>query len=271
MLFRFSALLILSIAVAASAQQGTSDNSSSQGTPGTRGSQSTAPPSNSGTSSKSEASPRNSANSQNAQKSASQPLKPATPDELKFPEDDPSQPAPAPPVPSAPSSSTSPDTPRTLTPPRSDRVEVQDLGRASGESSSKDSGVDLSPPSDDAKQHPQSSEAVSNAEADSLKPGGVTELRTWDPHKAAKDVEVGDFYFKRGNYRAAEARYRDALLYKDNDAIATIKLAECLEKLGVLDDARSEYESYLKILPHGPQAEQARKGIARLNAQAASK
>ena len=49
--------------------------------------------------------------------------------------------------------------------------------------------------------------------------GGITELHSWDPHKAAKNVEVGDFYFKRKNYRAAEDRYREALRYKDNDAI----------------------------------------------------
>jgi Flp pilus assembly protein TadD len=84
-------------------------------------------------------------------------------------------------------------------------------------------------------------------------------------------VEVGDFYFKRKNYRAAEDRYREALRYKDNDAIATIRLAVCLEKLGILDDARAEYESYLRILPHGPQAAEAQKAIDRLKADAGAK
>jgi tetratricopeptide (TPR) repeat protein len=156
-----------------------------------------------------------------------------------------------------------------LEPPRSDRVEVDDLGPAVGESSSKDTQVDLSSPADDAKVHPKSSAAVAAAEAEAL--GGITELKSWDPHKAAKDVEVGDFYFKRKNYRAAEDRYREALRYKDNDAVATIRLAECLEKLGIWDDARAEYESYLKILPHGPQASEAQKAIDRLKAQTGAK
>ena len=125
----------------------------------------------------------------------------------------------------------------------------------------------MSPPEDDAKAHPKSSDAVADAEADRLSTNGVSEFHTWDPHKAAKSVEVGDFYFKRKNYRAAEDRYREALRYKDNDAIATIRLAECLEKLGILDDARAEYASYLKILPHGPQAADARKAIERLSAE----
>jgi tetratricopeptide (TPR) repeat protein len=156
-----------------------------------------------------------------------------------------------------------------MEPPRSDRVGVDDLGPAVGESSSKDTQLDLSPPADDAKVHPQSSAAVAGAEAGLS--GGITELHSWDPHKAAKDVEVGDFYFKRKNYRAAEDRYREALRYKDNDAIATIRLAVCLEKLGILDDARAEYESYLRILPHGPQASEAEKAINRLKAETGSK
>jgi tetratricopeptide (TPR) repeat protein len=179
-----------------------------------------------------------------------------------FPEDDPAtQRTPA-------KDSTKKQTPN-LAPPRSDRVQVDDLGPAVGESSSKDTQVDLSAPADDAKVHPQSSTAVAAAEAEAL--GGITELKSWDPHKAAKDVEVGDFYFKRKNYHAAEERYREALRYKDNDAVATIRLAESLEKLGIWDDARAEYESYLKILPHGPQASQAQKAIDRLKAQSAAK
>ena len=171
-----------------------------------------------------------------------------------------------PPSPAPPGSGKQAGTPN-LAPPRSDRVQVDDLGSELGQSSSKDTQIDLDPPEDDAKAHPQSSAAV--AEAGISGSNGVTEFHTWDPHKAAKSIEVGDFYFRRKNYRAAEGRYRDALRYKDNDAGATIKLAVCLEKLGVLDDARAEYESYLKILPHGPQSEEAQRAIDRLRARTA--
>jgi tetratricopeptide (TPR) repeat protein len=176
-----------------------------------------------------------------------------------FPEDTPAQPAPA-------NDTTKKRVPN-MAPPRSDRVQVDDLGPGGGESSSKDTQTDLSPPADDAKTHPQSSAAVADAEAQALGSGGISEFHTWDPHKAAKSVEIGDFYFRRKNYRAAEERYREALRYKDNDAVATIRLAVCLEKLGILDDARAEYQSYLKILPHGPQSQEAQKAIGRLKAQ----
>jgi tetratricopeptide (TPR) repeat protein len=152
--------------------------------------------------------------------------------------------------------------------PRSDRVNADALGDEEGQSSSKDTQIDLSPPADDEKTHPQSSEMLMDAEAgDST--ADVSEFHPWDPHKAAKNVEVGDFYFKRKNYRAAEDRYREALLYKNNDAIATFRLAVCLEKLDQPDQASKEYEGYLKILPHGPQAEEAQKAIERLKGTAA--
>lgn len=110
---------------------------------------------------------------------------------------------------------------------------------------------------------------MTNAE---LSSGGadVGEFHPWDPHRAAKDVEVGDFYFKRKNYRGAEDRYREALFYKDNDAVATFRLAVCLEKMDRPEEARNEFESYLKILPHGPQAEEAKKAIERLKGPAAN-
>lgn len=156
-----------------------------------------------------------------------------------------------------------------LAPPRSDRVDAGALGEEAGESSSKDTQIDLSPPADDVRSHPQSSEAVADAEAEAKGGASVDEFHIWDPHKAAKSVEVGDFYFKRKNYRAAEDRYREALHYKDNDAIATFRLAVCLEKLARPEDARAEYESYLRILPHGPQADEAQKSIERLKSAAA--
>ena len=148
--------------------------------------------------------------------------------------------------------------------PRSDRVSVNDLGDTDGRSSSKDTQIDLSPPPDDTKAHPNSSEVLTDVSGNPS--GDVNEMHPWDPHKAAKDVEVGDYYFKRKNYRAAEDRYREALYYKDNDAMATYRLAECLEKMDRPDEARAEFENYLKILPHGPQAEDSRKAIARLQA-----
>lgn len=121
-----------------------------------------------------------------------------------------------------------------------------------GESSSRDNQIDLSPPPGDDVNHEGA--AMSD----------VGEFHAWDPHKAAKDVEVGDFYFKDKNYRAAESRYSEALQWKPNDAEATFKLGQAQEKLGKKEDAVKNYEAYLKILPGGEFASEAKKAIDRL-------
>ena len=141
--------------------------------------------------------------------------------------------------------------------PASDRVPRSDDPHTAppvgdNESSSKQTQIDISPPSDDAAKHPDSD--VSD----------VTEVRVWNPHKADKDVEIGDFYMKRQNYRAAEDRYREALTYKPDDAIATYKLAAVLDVEGHANEAVKEYEAYLKIPSSGKYSSDAKKALARL-------
>src|ERR1700730_17129786 len=150
--------------------------------------------------------------------------------------------------------------PQNQAPPRSER------DKEAGESSSRDTRIDLSPPKNDAKDHPNSTAAVPDAEDDTS--GGVQEFHPFDPHRALKDIEVGDFYFKRKNYRAALDRYREALYYKYDDAVAMFRLGVCQEKIGEGEEARKAYESYLRILPHGPFANEAHQGLERLKSLA---
>jgi tetratricopeptide (TPR) repeat protein len=147
-------------------------------------------------------------------------------------------------------------------------VKVDDLGPELGESSSRDTQIDASEPENDARAHPRSAEAVAEEAAANGSASAVGEFRPWDPHKAAKSVEVGDYYFKRKNYKAAEDRYREALVYKENDAEATFHLAVCLQKMERSGEALAQYEGYLKILPYGPHAGEAQKAIEHLTASA---
>ena len=140
---------------------------------------------------------------------------------------------------------------RSATPPRSD---------AEAESSSKDTMIDLSPPKGDSSAHPNAGVADE-----------VLELHPYNPMKAMKDVEVGDYHFKRKNYPAAISRYREALDFKPHDAVATFGLAQALEKSGDRDGARESYEDYLKILPNGPQAAECHKALERLEKSTAKK
>ncbi len=139
-------------------------------------------------------------------------------------------------------------------PPRSDR-EIE-----ANESSSRDTRIDLSPPRGDSKRHPESAGETTGVD-DS---GDVQEMHPFNPHKAIKDIEVGDYYFKRKNYRAALDRYREALTYKPNDAVSTFRMGQCYEKMEDPDQAITQYEAYLKILPNGPFSADARKSLAKL-------
>jgi tetratricopeptide (TPR) repeat protein len=131
-----------------------------------------------------------------------------------------------------------------------------------GESSSRDTRVDISPPKDDAKNHPNSGVVETNPEDEPE--GDVQEMHPWNPYRAMKDDEVGDYYFKRKSYKAALARYQDALIWKEKDAVANFRMAQCYEKLDQADQAIPHYEEYLKILPDGPYAKEARKALQKL-------
>ena len=149
-------------------------------------------------------------------------------------------------------------------------MNVNELDPNLGESSSKDDQIDTSAPENDTRAHPQSADAVAEEEAAAGSVNSVGEFHPWNPHKAAKDVEVGDYYFKRKNYKAAEDRYREALYYKENDAEATFHLAICLEKMHRPGEAIEEYRSYLKILPSGPHAQASHEAIEGLTPPAKS-
>jgi tetratricopeptide (TPR) repeat protein len=148
-------------------------------------------------------------------------------------------------------------------PPRSER------DKEAGESSSRDTRIDLSPPKDDAKAHPNSTIPSDDAAGEGG-PTEVQEFHPYDPHRAVKDIEVGDFYFKKKNYRAALDRYREALFYKPNDAVANFRMAQSFEKLNQSDDAVEHYEEYLRILPNGPLSQEAKKALEKLKGSRAS-
>jgi tetratricopeptide (TPR) repeat protein len=143
--------------------------------------------------------------------------------------------------------------------PRSDNDQKTTPELGDNESSSKHTHIDISPPKDDAAKHPDSD--VSD----------VTEVHKWNPHEAQKDLEVGEFYLKRKNYRAAELRFREALEFKPGDAIATYRLAEVLDAQGESSEAMKNYQEYLKIPSNERFAREAKKAIGRLEAKVPAK
>ena len=82
--------------------------------------------------------------------------------------------------------------------------------------------------------------------------------------RSSRNRDAGEIYYRDKNYRGSESRFREALRYEPEDPVATFELAESLEKLGKRDEARDVYQTYLKILPNGPSAADAKKALKRL-------
>lgn len=61
------------------------------------------------------------------------------------------------------------------------------------------------------------------------------EIFTHNPEQAKKNVEVGDFYLKRKNLKAAELRYRTAIKYNTEWPVAYEKLIKLFERQGDYD------------------------------------
>ena len=140
--------------------------------------------------------------------------------------------------------------PKSGPPPRSEPIQDPN------ESSSRETQIDIRDPG--LQMPPDMNEGEEPDDS------GVQEMKAYDPHRAEKNVEVGDYLMRRKSYRAAESRYREALEYKPNDALATFRLAVVLEKTDQLEEARQRYQEYLKVLPQGPFAKDCRKALARL-------
>jgi len=82
--------------------------------------------------------------------------------------------------------------------------------------------------------------------------------------KGTASREVAEFYFGRGNYHAAESRFREALEYNPNDARAMFELAQCLEKMNHTHEALEEYRSCVEQQQSSSYAERSLKAIQRL-------
>ncbi|MFI5058937.1 MAG: tetratricopeptide repeat protein [Candidatus Acidiferrales bacterium] len=87
---------------------------------------------------------------------------------------------------------------------------------------------------------------------------------TWDPLRAEKDLEVGRFYMKRGDWDAAIDRFEDAIVAKPGYAVPFLYLGEAQEKKGLKKQSIKSYARYLDLYPHAEDADKIRKRIDKL-------
>lgn len=68
-----------------------------------------------------------------------------------------------------------------------------------------------------------------------------------NPVQAKKEVTAGNFYSKKGNYRAAAGRYREATLWDPGWAEAFLKWGEASEKLLDYRSAKEAFQKYFEL------------------------
>lgn len=84
---------------------------------------------------------------------------------------------------------------------------------------------------------------------------------SFNPLEAEKDLKVGLYYYKKGNYKAALNRFREATLWNPTYAEAFLRLGESAEKLKDKKAAHEAYEKYVALAPTDKQAEAVKKKL----------
>ena len=80
-----------------------------------------------------------------------------------------------------------------------------------------------------------------------------------DPAQAKKHVEIGDFYYKRDNFKAATERYRDAIKLNPGWAEPYERLIRALEKQEAYSEAIGVCEQFTRSNPSSEETKDFRK------------
>jgi Flp pilus assembly protein TadD len=86
----------------------------------------------------------------------------------------------------------------------------------------------------------------------------------FNPVQADREVRVGEFYFKKGDFKAAALRFREATRWNDGNATAWLLLGETLEKNHSPKEAREAYSKYLSLSPDAKNSGEVKKRMERI-------
>jgi hypothetical protein len=192
---------------------------------------------------------------QPADDKAAPPPPPATKDDNAFPEAVSRQAAKE----AGNSTGQTPDT--TKKPAADDNPFPEDVSRQAAKDAQKASEP---PPTIPPKSDLPPGVSSSSSSGDLGEPGTALPLGP-DPVRAKKDIDVGGFYLKKGDYKGALQRFKDATASDPTDVDAIFGLAETQRMLKNNAEAERNYQMYLEIVPNGPKAKQALKALKELH------
>ena len=87
---------------------------------------------------------------------------------------------------------------------------------------------------------------------------------SFNPLQAQKEIRVGNYYFKKGAYRAAAMRFREATKWNMGDAEAWLRLGEAAEKQKDDKTVKEAFSKYLELAADAKDAPEIRKKLEKL-------
>lgn len=87
---------------------------------------------------------------------------------------------------------------------------------------------------------------------------------SFNPLQAQKEIRVGNYYFKKGAYRAAAMRFREATKWNSGDAEAWLRLGEAAEKQKDDKTIKEAFSKYLELAADAKDAPEIRKKLEKL-------
>jgi tetratricopeptide (TPR) repeat protein len=115
------------------------------------------------------------------------------------------------------------------------------------------------PQAKESKAPPAQQETAPPEEDESLAPKEYS----FNPLQATKELKIGNYYFKKGNYRAAALRFQEATRWDNTLAEAFLRLGEAREKQHDRKAAAEAYAKYLEIAPDAKDAPDVKKRLVK--------
>lgn len=114
-------------------------------------------------------------------------------------------------------------------------------------------------------QQKSSSSSPSSSSSQSSSQPSKSDTPGYDPFHAEQDVEIGEYYMRRGSVDAAILRFQDAIQLRPDFAKPRLLLAQAYEKKHDKASAVKYLKDYLRVYPTAPDAKKVQKKIAELS------
>jgi tetratricopeptide (TPR) repeat protein len=85
----------------------------------------------------------------------------------------------------------------------------------------------------------------------------------FNPVQSNKELTVGEFYFKKNDFRAAAGRFREATKWNEGNAEAWLRLGDAEAKMKDPKAAHEAWEKYLQLAPEAKNAPEVRKKLGK--------